>query len=791
MNITLFLGTSALSFLAVLSSSWAESADSAWSASWIGLPRNVVASGEATEESRTPANTWCCFRGRIQLDAPPQQANARIACDSKYWLWVNDELVVFEGQLKRGPNPEDTYFDRVDLKEYLQEGDNLIAILVWHFGKEGMSHKNSGKLGLVFEADCDGKQFLSNRSWKAKLHPAYGNTEKPHPNWRLPESNIRFDASQDIADWQSSEHNDSDWAFAEEFGPPPEAPWNQLVERSIPQWRRTDVRPYEEVQEIEENTTRVLVGKLPYNAQITPYLKVEAPAGKLIGIRTDNYRGGSEPNVRSEYITKQGTQEYESLGWMNGHEVRYQIPDGVKVIELGYRESGYDCDLAGSFECDDPFLNRLWNKSYRTLYVNMRDGFFDCPGRERAQWWGDVTLEIPQTFYSMDTASHLLGRKAILELVDWHKEDGTLFSPIPAGNWDKELPMQMLASVGRYGFWTYYLHTGDRETIEHVYPTVQNYVLSVWQLGEDGLVVPRKGAWMWGDWGKNKDMPLLYNAWYYLALDSVASMAKLLGHEDDLQEAQSRMASIEEQFNKRFWNGKEYRSPQYEGPTDDRGQALAVVSGLAKSDQFSQIRNVLREQSHASPYMEKYVLQALFEMGFYEDAYQRMAKRYHKMVESDLTTLWEGWGIGTEGFGGGSYNHAWSGGPLILLSKYAAGIFPLEPEYKSFGVRPKLGPLKHVEAEVSTVAGVVRVTATQSESKFSLTVDVPNSTTAELSVPKQFAGSLSINGQQIEPVMPDSIEGLESIRDEEDELVIVVTEGRWQVDAVRVSAPAE
>ena len=46
---------------------------------------------------------------------------ARIACDSKYWLWINGDLVVFEGQLKRGPTPSDTYFDEIDLSQKLKK----------------------------------------------------------------------------------------------------------------------------------------------------------------------------------------------------------------------------------------------------------------------------------------------------------------------------------------------------------------------------------------------------------------------------------------------------------------------------------------------------------------------------------------------------------------------------------------------------------------------------------------------------------------------------------------------
>ena len=32
---------------------------------------------------------------------------------------------------------------------------------------------------------------------------------------------------------------------------------------------------------------------------------------------------------------------------------------GVKVLALKYRETGYDCNFAGSWRCDDPFFNAL------------------------------------------------------------------------------------------------------------------------------------------------------------------------------------------------------------------------------------------------------------------------------------------------------------------------------------------------------------------------------------------------------------------------------------------------
>ena len=53
-------------------------------------------------------NTWIAFRKDFNLKKAPSEALAKIGADSKYWLWVNGDLVVFEGGLKRGPSPSDS-----------------------------------------------------------------------------------------------------------------------------------------------------------------------------------------------------------------------------------------------------------------------------------------------------------------------------------------------------------------------------------------------------------------------------------------------------------------------------------------------------------------------------------------------------------------------------------------------------------------------------------------------------------------------------------------------------------
>jgi alpha-L-rhamnosidase len=771
-----------------------------WQADWIG----VIGGSKP--------NTWICFRKEVTLASLPKSALARIACDSKYWLWINGKLALFEGQLKRGPTPQDTYFDVVDLQPHLQSGKNQIAILVCHFGRHGFSHNSSGKAGLLFDAVLDDQPLLSDGTWKAKVHPAFGTTDPPLDNVRPPESNLCFDARHDIGEWQSPTYDDSAWGPALAFGRPPIGPWNQLYERPIPHWRDTGLIDYADPLPTPFTTTgEPIVGRLPYNCQVTPYFEIDAPAGQTIGLETDiRSRYGKIPLIEThhhQYITRAGKQSFELPLWINGHEVRYLFPAGVKVLALKYRETSYDTEVVGSFHCDDPQLNQLWLEAQRTLSVTMRDTYMDCPDRERAQWWGDAVNEIGEAFYVFEPQrSPLLARKAIYELTRWQRPDNTLYSPVPSGvrhpsikdpidgSWEQELPQQILASVGWYGFWNYYVYSGDQQTVVDAYPAVRKY-LALWKLGDDGLVVHRPGGWDWTDWGQHFDTPVCENAWYYLALKGALAQAKLAGADQDVAGYQTAMRSIEANFNRVFWQQDHYQSTGHVGPTDDRANAMAVVAGLAEPEYCEAIVKVLETERHASPYMEKYVLESLLKLRRPDVAISRMKGRYAEMLNDEQTTLWELFDeLTLEGFGSvgkGTYNHAWSGGPLTILSQYVAGIEPTAPGFTRYSVRPQLGPLKQIDTKVPTRSGMIDLQIrSKPNSNFKLRLQSPPGLLAEVGIPvdaNSIKSDVLLNGQQI-------LKGDEEVDHEHDVkymgrkegyLVFTVPPGDWNFALLR------
>ena len=665
-------------------------------------------------DSDSAPNTWMTFVKTVNLSKTPSQAIARIGADSKYWLKINGKEVVFEGGLKRGPEPGAGYYDEIDVAEYLQKGVNTIEVLLWYYGKNGFSHLSSGKAGMIFSLENNGLDIASDSTWQCCIRPEYCDTENPKPNYRLSESNIRYNSTVSKPQMQN----------AVEYGTWGDAPWGKMLPRPIPMWKDFGIKTGEMIR---KGDTTVL--QLPYNMQMTPIIKIfDSVGGSLVHIQTDHSEAGGAHCIRAEYIASKGEQTYESLGWMSGQQIIVIAPENVQVQEISYRETGYDAELGGRFSCSDPFYDLFWEKAMRTLYVNMRDTFFDCPDRERAQWWGDVVVLMGECFYSYSTSTHALMRKAINELCAHQADNGTLHSPIP-GVFSRELPGQMLASVGRYGFWTYYMNTGDIETIRIAYPAVKRY-LAVWETDSTGLTIHRKGGWSWGDWGDNQDKALIQAGWHYLALESAASMADALGYDEEAEAYRATMAKVAEGFNA-CWTGTEYRHPAYKKLTDDRVNALAVLAGIAGQDKYPQILELLKKTEHASPYFEKYVMEALFKMGEGEYALERCYKRFGQMVNHpDYTTLFEGWEIGSAKYGGGTTNHAWSGGTITVIGAELCGIKPIEPGYKIFEVRPQPAGLDEVSLSFPTVSGEVSYSHKQNGKTIKFVVSVPKGSKA-------------------------------------------------------------
>ncbi|MDB5230098.1 MAG: Bacterial alpha-L-rhamnosidase [Chitinophagaceae bacterium] len=753
-----------------------------WKAKWIAPSPNI-----------NNVNTWIAYRKEVIVNSiSSQPIITKIATDTKYWLWINGVPVVFEGGLKRGPTPNDTYYDEIDIASYLKPGKNIISLLEWYFGKEGYSHKSSKKAGILFDCESPGLNIYSDNTWKCSILDAYSTAGDPLPNERLAESSILYDSRKNIGNWQSD--TNINLGPAVEIGNAGDLPWNQLILRPIPFWKDYGLKNYPQASTASTGNETTITATLPYDAQIHPYFKIDAPeAGMKITVCTDNYLfyDGSAKGLRFEYLTVKGVQEFEIPAWLNGHKVYYILPKSIQALDLEYRETGYDANFEGSFKSSDTFFNKLWEKARRTLYVNMRDNYMDCPDRERAQWAGDAVHESVEAAYSLSASAHALTSKWLHEVVNWQEYWGPIRSPRPSGNIELELSDMVLNSVGYYGAWTYYMQTGDKQTLSDLYTGIQNYINIWYQPDGNGMVKERTDDTHWGDRTEN-DTTLIFHTMFCLALEGLQNMATALGKKNDADDYLKRIAAYKAGFNKQFWNGSAYKSAGNKGETDERAQALAVLAGIAGKEKYPALFQVIQKEEHASTYMEKYVAEALFVMGYGDYALERLRKRYDKMVnDNQFTTLWEDWNYGYGPYGGSTVNHGWSGGPLIILSQYLCGIAPEEPGYKVFHIIPNPASIKKASAGITSVAGVIKTSYDHTNSNvFNLTALVPPQTQCIIGIENKF-DQITLNNKIIwERGKFYSINEASAIYDADSlHIKFKVREGNWNIIALNFTAP--
>jgi len=124
-----------------------------------------------------------------------------------------------------------------------------------------------------------------------------------------------------------------------------------------------------------------------------------------------------------------------------------------------------------------------------------------------------------------------------------------------------------------------------------------------------------------------------------------------------------------------------------------------------------------------------------------------LRKRYSGLIHNKYSTLWEDFTVT------GTYNHAWTGGPLVLLNKYGCGLRPLKAGYEELAVLPLDIGISNLETEIETVKGRIRVEVNRDGYFFQISIMSPD-ISITVGVPlKWFDGReprLLLNGRETE-----------------------------------------
>lgn len=198
-----------------------------WKAKWIWYP------GE-----EAPRNFFWAVRHSFFLPARFERVSLHITADTRYTLWVNGRYMG-HGPVRAFPHR--WRYDTYDITPYVCTGENVVAVLVHHFGHSTFQYLQA-RGGLLAQVECDGQVVAAtDETWKGIEHPAY---ERRMPRMSCQQAWAEMvDARREPVHWTSVGFDDSTWQRAVVVGEVGCAPWKELLPRDIPFLTQEPVQP--------------------------------------------------------------------------------------------------------------------------------------------------------------------------------------------------------------------------------------------------------------------------------------------------------------------------------------------------------------------------------------------------------------------------------------------------------------------------------------------------------------------------------------------------------------------
>ncbi len=709
-----------------------------WSARWIWLSRSVY-----PRHQRCRATVYCenahpftvaLIRKEFSVPFTPVRTTAWISGDTKYRCQVNGTLIA-QGPAEVGgdygncESPEWWFYEGVDLKSCLQKGKNVIAADVM-LGPQVQADYSMGRgaflLELLIEGE-GGEQFTlcTDHTWRATLSSA-----ETQPG--------TYDARHELRGWTTVDFDDSDWPQADIVSTVEQSQWN-LLPREIPMLAETRIPPIAVVSAgkpaphglfpllLEPGGPHTF--RLQFPREVAGYVFLDMKGGEGTRVDLDLRELPDVPGGRTESVVLPAYRWSYRSRLLHGFEYmqvtvtfpadsQCGTPLTIHAIEAVF--SSFPVEYRGSFECSNPFLNKLWAVGRWTNQLCMQSYHLDSPiHQEGLGCTGDYMIEALISYCCFGEAR--LARKDILRTAYLLKQKhGRMFATSYSLLW-----VWMVRD--------YWLHSGDEETVGEVMEAMHDLLdLFDSYIGESGLITEAPN-YMFMDWVNVRNYNLHHppasmgqgymSAFYFRALQYGSELSRLCG-DTDRAEVYDRLAvALKLAFNEHLWcpacglyrdgiPGATKSSPSQWLPADAQEDsftvqtnALAVAVGMAPAD-FGNIimGKVMTDEKlpMVQPYFMHFVFEALAKTNLFEKYAFGIMDRWSALLEEHPTSLKEMWD-------GGDYSHAWGASPTYQLSTRVLGVSVREPGFHSFSLCPRLGRLRTARGVVPTPCGPIRV----------------------------------------------------------------------------------
>ncbi len=418
-----------------------------------------------------------------------------------------------------------------------------------------------------------------------------------------------------------------------------------------------------------------------------------------------------------EPVKRDGMSGYTCPANLSLRYVQLTGPAAKTAQRVRLAAPTYPVKYRGAFACSDEMLTQIWMRAAYTYRLCMRQLVVDGLKRDRLPWGGDLYMSGLVNNYSF--AEHPLIQRSLYALYGEGPES-----------------MEVSGILDYSLFWVLalrdqVLHSGDRNYARRLLPQLERMLLALQRRCDDtGFLPTRPGDWVFIDWsevekaGYNSCVQMLY----VMALDAAAELYALLDGAGQARMLRTQARTLRKRCNAAFWSTKDQcyvdnvQNGRQGGHRSRPPGIFAVLSGTADAVRRRLVlKNTLLRPAVipvATPYMQTFEALALAACGSPEMMLERIRAEWGGMGKAGATTFWEGYDrrqTGPEQYAfygrpfAKSLCHAWSAGPVYLLSQALTGARPLTPGWERFTLHPNIGGLEWAAVTLPCPQGEIQV----------------------------------------------------------------------------------
>ena len=727
-----------------------------WTAEWVTAPAPTNGATNVTGS---------LLRGECLLPDRPSRAEARIAASASYLLFLNG-IPVSRGPADQGKDfagrgaQRTPFYDLRDLTPFLHAGTNTVAVLTDPGAK------------VVFEARCtlaDGKCVTlgSDAGWrgmpawfltKVSLPPGEGNKAREC---------AAFDAAAEPIGWSAPGCDDSGWS---RVAPPVPVAKGELQASELPPCMEV-IYPVKTVVAVVGSPIAVPSGALsggkPLLVSTNGAVDVifDRVMSARVGFKIRGTEGTEISFTPSELPGKgktpagilrlrDGIQTFETRRFHAVGAIRLDfrnVAKPVEILEVTADWTSQPVAYEGSFECSDPFLNRLWKVCRTSVEINLQTHHLDSPThQEPISDYGDYLIEDLVAYDAFGYGNPWLIRQDLRKWAAVMRDAGY-------HTFHTSYTLLWLQALMNYYEWT-----GDAALVKELAPTVRGLLAKFeGYLGPEGLV-SQAPDYMFMDWVTIGGLPAHHppaeigmgfmTALYYQALSDGIRVAEITGDPKEAAHYRALREKIREGYQSRLWDETAglYRDgvphlskvePHKWMPADfgivthtPQNNAMAVAYGLAKGKKAGKVmeRTLAIKPWNLQPYFMHFVFDAMERSGVFEK--EANARLREWTIREETQSLLEANGMG-------DLSHAWAATPLYQMSSRILGVEPAAPGFTKILLKPRLGDLQWAKGTVPTPHGPVTVSWAREGTHLRFEVDLPEGTETTLDLPKPLRGS--------------------------------------------------